>query len=134
MPGRIIDLENKRMRYRAISQGTYAGYIVIAIALLYVTSSWLIGQIYFWQFLAFSILLMLAGYGISVFSLFLRKRAFRHAKMKDKSVINDIGAYIGKITDVDTKRGLIFVKTDYGNVIKYDVDRITGVSDRVIIR
>ncbi len=134
LAGRIIDLENKRMRYRAISQGTYAGYIIIVIALLYVTSSWLIGQIYFWEFLLFSILAMLAGYGISVFSLFLRRRAFRHARMKDKSVINDIGAYIGKITDVDTKRGLIFVKTDYGNVIKYDVDRITGVSDRVIIR
>jgi len=134
LAGRIIDLENKRMRYRAISQGTYAGYIVIAIVLLYLTSSWLIGQIYFWEFLLFSVLAMLAGYGISVFSLFLRRRAFKHAHIKDKSVINDIGAYIGKITDVDTKRGLIFVKTDYGNVIKYDVDRITGVSDRVIIR
>jgi len=134
LAGRIIDLENKRMRYRAITQGTYAGYIVIAIMLLYLTSSWIIGQIYFWEFLLFSILAMLAGYGISVFSLFLRRRAFKHARMKDKSVINDIGAYIGKITDVDTKRGLIFVKTDYGNIIKYDVDRITGVSDRVIIR
>ena len=77
---------------------------------------------------------MLVGYGISQFSIFLRRRALRRAKIKDKSVINDIGAYIGKITDVDTKRGLIFVKTDYGNVIKYEVDRITGVSDRVTIR
>ncbi len=132
--GRMIDLENKRMRYRAISQGTYAAYVIVAIALLYLTSSWIIGQIYFWQFLLFGSIAILAGYGISIFSVFLRRRALRHARIKDKSVINDIGAYIGKITDVDSKRGLIFVKTDYGNVIKYDVDRITGVSDRVIIR
>jgi putative membrane protein len=132
--GRIIDLENKRMRYRAISQGTYVGYAVVALALLYLTSSWIIGQIYFWQFLVLAVVSMLCGYGISIFSIFLRRRALRRAKIKDKRVINDIGAYIGKITDVDPKRGLIFVKTDYGNIIKYDVDRITGVSDRVIIR
>ena len=132
--GRLVDLENKRMRYRAISQGTYVGYGIVAIVMLYLVSSWIIGQIYFWEFLMFSIVALLAGYGLSVFSTFLRRRAIRHAKIKDKRVINDIGAYIGKITEVDSKRGLIFVKTDYGNVIKYDVDRITGVSDRVIIR
>jgi putative membrane protein len=134
LTGRIIDLENKRMRYRAISQGTYVGYAIVAIALLYLTSAWVIGQIYFWEFLVFGIISMLAGYGISLFSAFLRRRAIRHAKIKDKRVINDIGAYIGKITDVDSRRGLIFVKTDYGNVIRYEVDRITGVSDRVTIR
>jgi putative membrane protein len=132
--GRVIDLENKRMRYRAISQGTYVGYAIVALALLYLTSSWIIGQIYFWQFLVLSIATLFAGYGLSAFSTFLRRRAIRHAKIKDKRVINDIGAYIGRITDVDSKRGLIFVKTDYGSVIKYDVDRITGVSDRVVIR
>ncbi len=132
--GRLIDLENRRQRYRAISQGTYIGYTIVAIALLYLTSSWIIGQIYFWQFLVLSIGLLAGGYGISLFSAFLRKRALRRAKIKDKRVINDIGAYIGRITEVDSKRGLIFVKTDYGSVIKYDVDRITGVSDRVIIR
>jgi putative membrane protein len=134
LTGRVIDLENKRMRYRAISQGTYVGYAIVAIALLFLTSAWVIGQIYFWEFLVFGVISILAGYGISLFSAFLRRRALRRARIKDKKVINDIGAYIGKITDVDSKRGLIFVKTDYGNVIKYDADRITGVSDRVIIR
>jgi putative membrane protein len=132
--GRVTDLVNKRMRYRAISQGTYVGYAIVAVALLWLASAWVIGQIYFWEFLAFGIVAILAGYGLSVFSVFLRRRAIRHAKIKDKRVINDIGAYIGKITDVDSRRGLIFVKTDYGSVIKYDVDRITGVSDRVVIR
>jgi len=131
--GRVIDLENRRMRYRAISQSTYIGYAAVALVLLWVASAWIIGQIYFWQFLAFSVATLICGYGISLFSAFLKRRAIRRAKIKDKSVINDIGAYIGKITEVDSKRGLIFVKTDYGNVIKYDVDRITGVSERVTI-
>ena len=132
--GRITDLENKRMRYRAISQGTNMGYAIVALVLLYLASAWVIGQIYFWEFLLFSIVTMFLGYCVSMFSAFLRRRAIKGAKIKNKKVINDIGAYIGRITEIDSRRGLIFVKTDYGSVIKYDVDRITGVSDRVIIR
>ncbi len=132
--GRIMDLENRRLRYRAIALGTYVGYSVVAIALLYLTASWLVGQIYFWQFLVLDAIAMVLGYGLSLFTTFLRIKAIKKARMKEKKVVNDLGAYIGRVTDVDSRRGLIFVKTDYGNVIKYEVDRITGVSERVVIR
>jgi putative membrane protein len=132
--GRIMDLENRRLRYRAIALGTYVGYSIVTIALLYLTASWLVGQIYFWQFLVFDGVAILLGYGLSLFTTFLRIKSIKRARMKDKKVINDQGAYIGKVTDVDSRRGFIFVKTDYGNIIKYEVDRITGVSAQIIIR
>jgi uncharacterized membrane protein len=134
MVGRIMDLENRRLRYRAIALGTYIGYSIVTIALLYLTASWLVGQIYFWQFLVLDGIAIVLGYGLSLFTTFLRIKAIKKARMKDKKVVNDLGAYIGKVTDVDSRRGLIFVKTDYGNVIKYEVDRITGVSERVTLR
>ena len=132
--GRITDLEGKRFRYRAISQGTYVGYALIAIVLFYLGASWLIGSIYFWQLLAFGAVTLLAGYGLSLFSASLRTRAIGRAKVKDKQVINDSGAYIGKVTKVDPTGGFIFVKTDYGNIIRYDMDRVTNISDRIVIR
>jgi hypothetical protein len=132
--GRILDLESRRLRYRAISLGTYIGYSIVAIALLYLTASWLIGQIYFWQFLVLDAAAVVLGYGLSLFTTFLRIKAIKRARMKEKKVVNDLGAYIGRVTDVDSRRGLIFVKTDYGNVIKYEVDRISGVSERIMIR
>ncbi len=131
--GRVIDLRNRRMRYRAITQGTYIGYAIITVALLELASSWIIGQLYFWQFLLFSVIGLAIGYGISMFSTFLRVRAIGRARIKGKHVVNEIGAYIGRITNVDQRHGFIFVKTDYGSVLRYDVDRITGVSDRVTI-
>ncbi len=132
--GRVLDFENKRMRYRAITQGTYTGYGIIIIAIVYFTSAWLVGQIYFWQFLLFSSFAIVFGYCVSRLSSALRGRAIRKSRMKDKQVINDIGAYIGKVSAVDSKRGIMMIKTDYGNTIRYDVDRITSVSDRIIVK
>lgn len=132
--GRVMDLENRHMRYRAITQGTYVGYALIVLSLLYITSSWFVGQIYFWQFIVYSIIAIAFGYGVSKFSASLRKSAIKRARLKEKNVINDIGAYIGKIKEVDSRHGMIFVKTDYGSIIKYDIDRITSVADRVMIR
>ncbi len=132
--GRIIDLETRRLRYRAIALGTWVGYSIVAIALLYLTASWFVGQIYFWQFLVLDAIAVVLGYGLSLFTTFLRIRAIKKARMKNKKVVNELGASIGKVTDVDSRRGFIYVKTDYGNVIKYEVDRITSVSERVVIR
>ena len=129
-----MDLENKRMVYKAIKQGTYMGYGIIGIALLYIMSAWFIGQIYFWQLLVYSLVGILAGYGVSLFSSRLKSDAIRRARMKNKHVINDIGAYIGKVVKVQPAKSQIFVKTNYGTVISYDVDRIVSVADRVVIR
>ena len=134
LAGRIIDLENRRLRYRAISQGVYIGYSIIALALLYLTASWFVGQIYFWQFLLFSAVAIVVGYLLSLFTTVLKRRAIRRAKMKDKRVMTDIGSYIGRVADVDPRRGIIFVKTNYGNVIRYEIDRITAVSDSIVIK
>jgi uncharacterized membrane protein len=132
--GRIIDMEQRRLRYRAIKQGTYVGYMVIVIAMLYIVTAWIIGQIYFWQLLAYSVVAILFGYGISLLSGFLMKRAIKRAKMKGKRVINEIGAFVGKVIEVDPKRGQMMIKTDYGSTIAYDIDRISSVSDRIIVR
>ncbi len=132
--GRVTDLESKNMKYRAIIQGTYVGFAMAAMVLLYLAAIWITGQIYFWQLLLFSAITLVIGYGISLASTFMRRKAVRRTKMKDKQVINDIGAYVGRVTDVDSNKGFLFVKTDYGNVLKYDIDRISNISDRIIIR
>jgi putative membrane protein len=132
--GRIMDLEQRRLKYRAIKQGTYIGYTIIAVSLLYLTAAWIAGQLYFGQFLLYAIIALGLGYVVSKLSSTLRIRAVKKSKIKNKHVINDIGAYIGKVVDVDSRSGIMFVKTDYGSVIRYEIDRITNIADRVIIR
>jgi putative membrane protein len=132
--GRIIDYENKRLKYKAITQGSNIGYAIIVLSLIYLAAAWVAGQIYLWEFAVFGIIVILLGYGLSVLSLFLKRKALLRTRIKNKNVVNDIGAYIGKVTGIDSKKGILFVKTSYGTVLRYDVDRISTVSDRVIIR
>ncbi len=132
--GRMIDLESRHYRYRAINQGTYMGYAIITLALFYFVVEWFIGQIYFYQLLEFSIIVIILGYLVSYISYALKRRAVRRSKLKDKSVVNDIGAYIGKVVGVDSNKGYMMIKTDYGSTLKFDIDRITNVSDKIIIR
>lgn len=132
--GRISDLENKRLRYRAIKQGTYIGYGIISIVMLYLIASWFIGQIYFYQLLIYSFVFILVGYTISLFSIKLRSRAINRAHMKNKHVINDLGSYIGRIVKVQPKSGIITIKTNYGTIVTYDIDRITSITDRIVVR
>ncbi len=132
--GKVTDLESRRQHYRAIAQGTYVGYGVASIVLFYLAAAWIIGQIYFWQFLVYSAVTLVGGYAVASFSAILRKEAVRNKKIKNKQVVNDIGAYVGKIVDVDAKRGVMMIKTDYGSTLRFDIDRITNISDRVVIR
>ncbi len=132
--GRIIDYESKKMMFKAIKQGVYLGYGIVGISLLYITSAWIIGQIYFWQLLAYAVITIGCGYAVSLLSSRFRILAIKRAKLSGKEVINDIGAYVGKIVSVQHKSGSITIKTDYGNTITYDIDRITGITDKVIIR
>ncbi|MGC8571869.1 MAG: DUF373 family protein [Candidatus Micrarchaeia archaeon] len=134
MLGRAADLESRNMRYKMLAHITYTAYIFVAIILFYIAAAWIIGQIYFYQLIEYSIILLLFGYIISKVSIFLRNRALRRTKLIDKLVITDIGAYIGRINEIDFKKSAMFVKTNYGTILKYDLDRITDISDRVIIK
>ncbi len=132
--GRLADYEGRRMRYKAINLGMYIGYAILAIVMMYVAAAWLIGQIYFWQLLLYSLLLLVGGYMVSRAGAAFRARIVRKTKMKNKHVINDIGAYIGRVSDIDSRRGVMLVKTSYGTTLKFDIDRITSIADRVVIR
>ena len=104
------------------------------IVLLYLTAAWFIGQIYFWELLVYSFVTIVAGYGVSIFSLYLRKMSIRKARMKDKQVVSDIGAHRGKVVKVLPGKGVIMVKTGYGTLINYDVDRVTNIANRITVK
>lgn len=132
--GRVLDAKNSKYLFRNFKYGTYVGSSVILWVLLYALVAWIIGQIYFGQLLQFATGAIVIGVAISVITNILRVKALRTRRMKDKIVVNELGALIGKVSGIDIKRGALIINTSFGNPIRYSVDRIVDVSNKVVIK
>ncbi|MGI0141797.1 MAG: DUF373 family protein [Candidatus Micrarchaeales archaeon] len=132
--GRMFEAKNSRYIFRNFKYGTYVGSSIILWVLSYAFVAWVIGQIFFWQLLEFAAAAIVIGIAISVTTTFFRVRAIRTKRMKDKVVVNELGALIGKVSGIDIKRGSLIVNTSFGNPIRYSVDRIVDVSNKVVIK
>ncbi len=132
--GRIIDTKSNRYIFRNFRYGVYIGSSVIVWVLAYSFMAWLLGQIYFSQFLSFTLAAIVAGVAISVVSNLLRVRVLRTKRLKNKLVVNELGTMIGKVAGVDVKRGGLIINTSFGNPVRYSVDRVVEVSDKVVVK
>ncbi len=132
--GRIIDVKGRRYLFRGLNYGTYIGSAIIFWVVVYAFVAWLIGQIFFGQFLIYTIVAIAIGILVSLSMGYMRRSALRKKKVKGKLVVNELGALIGKALDIDIKRGMLLINTSFGTQIAYKVDRIIEVSDKIIIR
>ncbi|MEM3178217.1 MAG: DUF373 family protein [Candidatus Micrarchaeaceae archaeon] len=132
--GKIIDARGSRYIFRNFKYGMYVGSSIILWVMLYAFIAWIIGQIYFSQLLLFVILAILIGVAVSLFTSYLRRKLLRTRRLVGKLVVNELGALIGKIAGVNVSRGVITINTSFGNKINYTIDRITDISDKVVIK
>ncbi|MEM0074482.1 MAG: DUF373 family protein [Candidatus Micrarchaeaceae archaeon] len=131
--GRVIDMRSRKYLFRNYKYGVYAGSSIIIWVILYAFDAWIIGQIYFGQFIVFTVLAIAIGIGINDSVMWLKKKALAKRNIRSKAVINELGTLIGKVSNIDSKHGSITVETPFGNPIHYSVDRIVEISDRVVI-
>ena len=132
--GRIIDVRASRHIFKTFKYGIYMGSSVILWVLLDSFTEWLNGQIYFGQLIDFTVIAIVLGVGITYGAGFLRRHALLSKRLKDKQVVNELGALIGRVSKVDVKRGRILINTSFGNPITYGVDRIIDIlPDKVVI-
>ncbi|MDE1860792.1 MAG: DUF373 family protein [Candidatus Micrarchaeota archaeon] len=132
--GRMIDVRNGRYMFRGFKYGMYMTSSIILWILLYSFTEWLVGQIYFSQLINYTIAAIAIGIVVSITTNQLRKHVLKDQKLKDKMVVNELGAMIGKIGGIDINHGKIVINTSFGNPITYSVDRIVDVQEKVVIK
>ncbi len=132
--GRIIDARGSRYVFRNFKYGIYIGSSIIFWVLALSFVAWIIGQIYFSQLIDFTLVAIVIGIGISTLASVLRRRTLQQKKLKDKMVVNELGALIGKVAGLNVKAGRFTVNTSFGNPVSYNVDRIIDISDKVVIK
>ncbi len=132
--GRIIDVKSTRYLFRSFKYGTYIGSSIILWVLLYSFLQWIIGQIYFAQFVDYTIVAITVGVLVSIVTNVFRKRILATKRLRGKLVVNELGALIGKVASMDAKKGIFVINTNFGNPINYNVDRIVEISDKVVVK
>ncbi len=132
--GKIIDVRLNHQVFKTFKYGGYMGSAITVWILLYSLTAWLVGQIYFSQLLLYTIIAIAIGVSVSYFTTSLKRLVLASRNLKDKQVVNELGTAIGKVSKVDAKKGRILINTSFGNPITYGVDRITEISDRVVIK
>lgn len=132
--GRMLDVRGSRYVFRNFKYGIYVGSSVIFWVLAFAFVAWIVGQIYFSQFLEFTLVAIAIGIVISTLASFLRRRTMQQKRLKNKMVVNELGALIGKVAGLNAKTGRFTVNTSFGNPVSYSVDRIIDISDKVVIK
>lgn len=132
--GRILDTRTSRYIFRNFRYGVYMGSSIIVWVLAYSFLAWLLGQIYFSQFLLFTLAAMAIGVAVSTIANMLRVRVLRTKKLKNKVVVNELGTLIGKVAGVDTRKGGLIINTSFGNPVRYSIDRVVEISDKIVVK
>jgi hypothetical protein len=120
--------------FRNFRYGVYVGSSIIVWVLSYSFLAWLLAQIYFSQFLLYTVAAIAIGVSISVVTNILRIRSLKARKLKNKLVVNELGTLIGKVGGVDTKKGGLIINTSFGNPVRYSIDRIVEISDKIVVK
>jgi putative membrane protein len=132
--GRMLDTKSNKYMFRNFRYGVYVGSSIIVWVLSYSFLAWLLAQIYFSQFLLYTVAAIAIGVSISVVTNILRIRSLKARKLKNKLVVNELGTLIGKVGGVDTKKGGLIINTSFGNPVRYSIDRIVEISDKIVVK
>lgn len=132
--GRIIDVKGSKYIFRSFRYGNYISSSIILWIMMYSLLAWIIGQIYFAELINYTLIALVIGIGISIATTVLKRKAIIGKRIKDKLVINELGAMIGKANKVDVRRGLLQVNTSFGNSIVYNIDRVVDITDKIVIK
>ncbi|MEW6328493.1 MAG: DUF373 family protein [Candidatus Micrarchaeota archaeon] len=132
--GKMIELLNEKRRLEALRHSLYGVSVVVVWFILKVTCDWVLRDAYFSD-------LAIAIIGSIIFA-FLALEAVKRARMgialsmklENKEVLNDVGAYIGKIVSVDRRHGVIIVQTSFGQKLNLGLESVMSVSDRVMVK
>jgi len=133
--GRIMDVKGGKYLFRSFKYGSYIGSVIVFWITIYSLTAWVLGQIYFSQFLAYTLASLIIGIAVSSAILVMKRSALRRQRLRGKQVINELGALIGKAGGTDVRKGVIEVDTAFGNSISYSMDRIIEITGgKIVVR
>ncbi|MFA5246923.1 MAG: DUF373 family protein [Candidatus Micrarchaeia archaeon] len=124
----------EKKRYLLSENLTQAAAILLLWLIIGMAAEWIIGNIYFSDFLYSLIIGATAMYVVSHFAKKLKGSIIAKMNLEGKEVYTEIGSMIGKIAGINRRKGTFIVQTGSGQKLDFEFDYISRIGDNIIIR
>ncbi|MFH1107514.1 MAG: DUF373 family protein [Candidatus Micrarchaeota archaeon] len=134
LAGQLVEALQQNKRYALPSYAIYFSAVILLWLIVNNAADWVIGTLSFADFflsLLFSIVTM---YLITYLARQFKNGIITRMKLEGREVYTEIGGFIGKIVDVDKRKGSLSVKTASGQKIAFSFENISSFGDRLIVR
>ncbi|MBI4399562.1 DUF373 family protein [Candidatus Micrarchaeota archaeon] len=132
--GKGIDMFRENRKYELVNTGLTAISIILLWLIFTEASDWVLTDTSFREFL----LVILGSVAIAFISIEVMKKVrisiASSMKLENKEVLNEMGAYVGKVIGVDRKNGLLVVQTGFGQKVNFAIDSILNIGEKIQIK
>ncbi|MBI5133289.1 MAG: DUF373 family protein, partial [Thaumarchaeota archaeon] len=132
--GKGIDLFREKRKYELVNTVLTAIIIILLWLIFTEASDWVLTDTSFKDFL----LVILGSVAIAFISIEVMKQIrisiANSMKLENKEVLNEMGAYVGKVVGVDRKNGLLIIQTSFGQKANLAIDSILNIGEKIQIK
>ncbi len=136
--GNALDAMAEKRKFVITRYALYGSAIMLTTMLLKIGSDWVLNleppYVSFPDFLLAIVMSLIAGYAAIQAIRIIREEALREMKLEGKEAIEESGTYLGKIIGVNMREGFLVVQTPFERKMNVNLDDITGVAEKVMVR
>ncbi len=132
--GNAIQALIEKKRYLLSDNITQAAAILLLWLIIGTLVDWIIGTVYFSDFLYALIVGAAAMFVVSHFARKLKESIIARMNLEGKEVYTEIGSMVGKIVGINRRKGTFIVQTGSGQKLDFEFDYISRLGEKIIIR
>ncbi len=132
--GNAIQALMEKKRYLISDNITQAAAILLLWLIIGTAVDWVIGSVYFSDFLYSLIVGAAAMFVVSHFAKRLKESIIARMNLEGKEVYTEIGSLIGKVVGINRRKSAFIVQTGSGQKLDFEFDYISRLGDKIIIR
>jgi putative membrane protein len=132
--GNTIQALMEKKQYLISDNVTQAAAILLLWLIIGTAADWVIGAVYFSDFLYALIIGSAAMFVVSHFARKLKESIIARAHLEGKEVYTEIGSMVGKVVGINRRKGAFIVQTGSGQKLDFEFDYISRLGDKIIIR
>jgi len=132
--GNAIQALMEKKRYLISDNLTQAAAILLLWLIIGTAVDWVIGTVYFSDFLYSLIVGAASMFVVSHFARRLKESIIARMNLEGKEVYTEIGSMIGKVVGINRRKSAFIVQTGSGQKLDFEFDYISRLGDKIIIR